>query len=65
VTDPHRAGAEVGYYPGDVNFRAADVITINKVNTAPEVCSPLLLRRGCPSTDSLTIAKYKAQEEAP
>eukprot|EP00884_Botryococcus_braunii_P019698 jgi/Botrbrau1/6411/Bobra.49_1s0028.2 len=36
VTDPHRAGAEVGYYPGDVNFRAADIITINKVNTAPE-----------------------------
>ncbi|GAB4817812.1 hypothetical protein N2152v2_004858 [Parachlorella kessleri] len=35
VTDPHRAGHESSYYPGDVNFRMADVILINKANTAP------------------------------
>jgi predicted GTPase len=51
VADPHRAGAEVGYYPGDVNFRAADVITINKVNTAPE--------------GSIDIIKKHAQERNP
>jgi len=34
VTDPHRAGHEVGYFPGEVNLRRADVIVINKVDTA-------------------------------
>ncbi len=34
VTDPHRAGHELTYYPGNVNFLMADVIIINKVDTA-------------------------------
>jgi predicted GTPase len=34
VADPHRAGHEVTYYPGAANFRRADVIIINKVDTA-------------------------------
>jgi predicted GTPase len=34
IADPHRAGHELCYYPGEMNFRAADVIIINKVNTA-------------------------------
>jgi predicted GTPase len=34
IADPHRAGHELSYYPGEMNFRSADVIIINKVNTA-------------------------------
>jgi predicted GTPase len=34
LTDPHRPGHELSYYPGGVNTIAADVILINKVNTA-------------------------------
>jgi predicted GTPase len=34
VADPHRAGHERSYYPGAANFRRADVIVINKVDTA-------------------------------
>lgn len=34
IADPHRPGHELSYYPGEVNIRAADVIIINKVNTA-------------------------------
>ena len=34
VADPHRPGHELSYYPGEVNFRQADVIVINKVVTA-------------------------------
>eukprot|EP00823_Brevimastigomonas_motovehiculus_P009336 TRINITY_DN8_c1_g1_i1.p1 TRINITY_DN8_c1_g1~~TRINITY_DN8_c1_g1_i1.p1 ORF type:complete len:463 (+),score=129.40 TRINITY_DN8_c1_g1_i1:82-1470(+) len=34
VADPHRPGHELSYYPGDCNFRAADIIVINKANTA-------------------------------
>jgi predicted GTPase len=36
LADPHRAGHELRYHPGEANFRAADVILINKANTAPD-----------------------------
>lgn len=34
VVDPHRAGHELLYHPGETNFRRADVIVINKMDTA-------------------------------
>lgn len=34
VVDPHRAGHELEYYPGGANFKRADVIVINKIDTA-------------------------------
>jgi predicted GTPase len=34
VADPHRAGHESTYHPGETNVRAADVFVINKVDTA-------------------------------
>ena len=34
VVDPHRPGHELAYFPGEVNLRRADVIVINKVDTA-------------------------------
>ncbi len=34
VADPHRPGAEVGYYPGEVMARIADAIVINKIDSA-------------------------------
>ncbi|MCB9455069.1 MAG: GTPase [Anaerolineaceae bacterium] len=34
VVDPHRPGHELAYYPGEVNLRMADVVLINKVDTA-------------------------------
>ncbi|MBN2134242.1 MAG: GTPase [Acidobacteria bacterium] len=36
VVDPHRPGHEVSYYPGETNLRRADVIVINKIDTADE-----------------------------
>ncbi|NHJ02215.1 MAG: GTPase [Candidatus Heimdallarchaeota archaeon] len=36
VADPHRLGHERSYFPGEVNVRQADVIIINKSDTAPE-----------------------------
>ena len=36
VTDPHRAGHEIDYHPGETNLRMADVIVINKVDTADQ-----------------------------
>ena len=34
LTDPHRAGHELSYYPGELNAIQADIVIINKVNTA-------------------------------
>jgi predicted GTPase len=36
VADPHRPGHELSYFPGEVNLRRADVIVINKVDTADQ-----------------------------
>lgn len=35
VVDPHRAGHELSYHPGEANLRAADLVLINKVDSAP------------------------------
>lgn len=34
VVDPHRAGHELKYYPGEVTLRLADVVVINKMDSA-------------------------------
>jgi len=34
IVDPHRPGHELKYYPGETNFRMADVLIVNKINTA-------------------------------
>ncbi len=36
VADALRPGHELTYYPGNINFRAAKIIVINKVNSAPQ-----------------------------
>jgi predicted GTPase len=35
VVDPFRAGDEMTYHPGETNVRLADVVLVNKVDTAP------------------------------
>jgi len=34
VVDPHRPGHELSYYPSEVNLRLADVVIINKIDSA-------------------------------
>ncbi|MBT8384784.1 MAG: GTPase, partial [Bacteroidia bacterium] len=34
IVDPHRPGDELNYYPGEVTLRLADVVVINKMDTA-------------------------------
>jgi predicted GTPase len=36
VADPHRSGHELLYYPGQTNFLRADIIIINKIDSAEE-----------------------------
>ena len=34
IVDPHRAGDELSYHPGETNVGMADIVVISKVNTA-------------------------------
>jgi predicted GTPase len=34
VVDPHRPGHELNYYPGEVTLRIADIVCINKIDSA-------------------------------
>ncbi len=43
LVDPHRPGHEVSYYPGTVNFLMADLLLVNKVDSAePEALAQVL-----------------------
>lgn len=35
ILDPHRAGHELLYHPGETNFRRAQVLIVNKIDSAP------------------------------
>jgi predicted GTPase len=45
MLDAHRPGHEIAYHPGERNFRMADVVVVNKVDTAPAENVELLLAR--------------------
>jgi predicted GTPase len=42
VVDPFRTGDEMTYHPGETNVRMADVVLINKIDTAPRSSIELL-----------------------
>lgn len=44
VLDPHRAGHEIAYYPGEVNFRRAQVFVMNKMDTAKKADVDIVLK---------------------
>jgi predicted GTPase len=37
LVDPHRAGHELSYYPGETNLRISDLLIVNKVDTADPI----------------------------
>ena len=44
IADPHRAGHELTYYPGEVNVHLADVVIVNKVDSAKKEDVELVIR---------------------
>jgi predicted GTPase len=54
VVDPHRAGHEVTYHPGEVNLRMADVVVINKIDTA-DLADTVTVRRNIRSVNDKAI----------
>src|SRR3970040_1468055 len=57
VVDPHRPGHEMAYHPGEANVRMADVILINKLDTAAagSVCGWSRTARPCPTVKWPTV----------
>jgi predicted GTPase len=45
MLDAHRPGHEIAYHPGEANFRMADVVVVNKVDSAPREHIEELLAR--------------------
>jgi predicted GTPase len=59
VADPHRAGHEMLYHPGETNFRRADVLVINKMDTAsPEKIQTVLDNIRKVNPDALIIRAH-------
>ncbi|MBX3042872.1 MAG: GTPase [Candidatus Kapabacteria bacterium] len=59
VVDPLRPGHEISYYPGEVNLRMADVIVVNKIDSAyPEDIEEVLdnVREYNPTTQIILAA---------
>ncbi|MBU1177614.1 cyclic 2,3-diphosphoglycerate synthase [Patescibacteria group bacterium] len=63
VTDPHRAGHEVSYHPGEANFRMADVIVINKMDTADPEKVKIIEANAAELNPAATIIKANSSFE--
>jgi predicted GTPase len=54
VVDPHRPGHELTYYPGEITLRIADVVVINKIDSA-EPTDVDIIRRNITAVNSQAI----------
>jgi hypothetical protein len=50
VFDPHRAGHETAYHPGETNMLMADMAIINKVDSEPQGCRSRAQHHRTPTT---------------
>jgi predicted GTPase len=57
VADPHRPGHELTYHPGETNLRMADVVIINKVDTAEAVNVETVMENVKTANPDATIIK--------
>ncbi len=61
--DPHRAGHERAYHPGEANFLRADVLVVNKVDSAdPEMVAAVRESARTHNPDALVIETDSAIE---
>ncbi len=57
VADPHRPGHELAYHPGETNLRMANVVVINKVDTADSESVEIILKNTKTVNPKATIVK--------
>ncbi|HEY9206602.1 MAG TPA: cyclic 2,3-diphosphoglycerate synthase [Candidatus Methanoperedens sp.] len=60
IADPHRAGHELTYYPGEVNVRLADVVIVNKVDSARKEDAETVIKNVKSINNNATIIKAKS-----
>ena len=61
VADPLRPGHELRYHPGEANLRLADVVVINKIDSAtPEAVATVRAAHREPSTREPTIVEARS-----
>lgn len=65
VTDPHRAGHELEYFPGTVNFERADIILISKVGYADEANIKVIETNAQKVNPDATILRRKSPLHVP
>jgi predicted GTPase len=65
VVDPHRAGHELLYHPGETNLRRADVLVINKMDTAEKKKVNLVLENIQKVNLRATIIRAKSPIKVP
>ena len=65
VVDPHRPGHELLYYPGEINFRRAHVIVINKMDSAEKEKVNLLLENIKKFNPEATIVRANSAISVP
>jgi len=61
VLDPHRAGHETSYYPGEVNLRAADVLVVNKIDSAEKKKIEAVIKTAREINPGAAIIKAESQ----
>ena len=65
IVDPHRPGHELAYYPGETNFRRADVLIINKMDTAKQEDVNIVLDNIRACNPEATIVQAKSPITVP
>ncbi len=61
VLDPHRAGHETKYYPSEVNLRAADVLIVNKIDSADKAGVEAVIKTAKEINPDATIIKANSK----
>lgn len=65
VVDPHRPGHELAYFPGEVNLRRAQVVIINKVDTAERQNVETVRRNALNSNPKATVLEMACRVTVP
>jgi len=65
VTDPHRAGHELEYFPGTANFERADIILISKIGYADEEKIQRIEANARKLNPDATVARRKSPLHVP
>ena len=65
VTDPHRVGHEFEYFPGTANFERADLIVINKIDSADTANIDAVIANVQKANPEATVVRARSPLDVP